>query len=135
MILAVGWWESHWSEVAAVTLVIAFMALIASGLRASLALGQVNGSRRLRRSTHADPPPKHSMELVRLEELDQRLRELERRFDSPPAGAPARDRPLREQILKLAASGVPPREIAAALDEPLGRVELVLNLNRALQLQ
>ncbi len=131
MTVALGWWENHWSEVAAVALALGFLALVGGALRTSLTLGPPP-RRRPGRSREPVSASLRSLELIRFDELERRLSDLERRLPSPPQEA-ARGRPLREVILEMAETGQSPREIAESLDEPLGRVELVLNLSRTRQ--
>lgn len=137
VVIAVGWWTQHWSEVAAVVLVASFIALVGQAVRSSLFLGQTAVSRRARKrseaaSGSAGVPDDLRLTLARLE---RRVAQLETRLSQGRSEAddlPLLESPqgLEQRIESLAAQGLPPAEIARIVEEPTGRVELILNLRR-----
>jgi TolA-binding protein len=136
VVIAAGWWAQHWSEVAAVVLVASFIGLVGQAVRSSLFLGQTAVSRRAKKRAEVSAGTAGSEELrVAMARLERRLAQLESRLSESRSGA---DRiPLLEQsdsleqrIEALSAEGVPASEIAKIVEEPIGRVELILNLRR-----
>lgn len=137
MVIAAGWWAEHWSEVAAVVLVASFIALVGQAVRSSLFLGQNAVSRRARKRSEAA-----SGTSIAADELHFSIARLERRIvqleSSLPQsrdgadGSPLLDGPrsLEQRIEALAAEGLSSAEIARVVEEPTGRVELILNLRR-----
>lgn len=136
MVIAAGWWAEHWSEVAAVVLVASFIALIGQAVRSSLFLGQTAVSRRARKRSEAATGQTADEDLrISLARLERRLTQLEARLersrvlvdDDALLEGP---QSLEERIESLASQGLPPAEIARIVEEPTGRVELILNLRR-----
>lgn len=136
MVIAAGWWAEHWSEVAAVVLVASFIGLVGQAVRSSLLLGQTAVSRRAKKRSEAAAGVGGSEEVrLAIARLERRIAQLESRLAAPRSGA---DRvPLLEQtesleqrIETLAAEGLAASEIARIVEEPTGRVELILNLRR-----
>lgn len=136
MVIAAGWWAEHWSEVAAVVLVASFIGLVGQAVRSSLFLGQTAVSRRAKKRAEASAGTGGSDELrVAMAQLERRLAQLESRLSDSRAGADRvplleQTQSLEERIESLAAEGLPPSEIARIVEEPTGRVELILNLRR-----
>ena len=137
MIIAAGWWSEHWSEIAAVVLVASFIALVGQAVRSSLFLGQSAVSRRAKKRGDASIGAAPGSEELRVAvaRLDRRIALLESRLAD--AGGDADRTPLLERaesleqrIESLAAEGLAAAEIARIVEEPTGRVELILNLRR-----
>lgn len=135
MLIGFGWWAQHWSEVAAVVLVASFVALVGQAVRSSLFLGQVATSRKVRKRLEAASEQAGVEDLrVVVARLERRVAELEgRRAARGPVASPPlieSSATLEERIESLAAEGRTPAEIARIVEEPTGRVELILNLRR-----
>jgi hypothetical protein len=136
VVIAAGWWAEHWSEVAAVVLVASFIGLVGQAVRSSLFLGQTAVSRRARKRAEASAGTGGSDELrVAMARLERRLAQLESRLSDSDSGSdrvPLLEQPqsLEERIESLAAEGLPASQIARIVEEPTGRVELILNLRR-----
>jgi hypothetical protein len=136
-----SWIAEHWSDLAAIVLVAGFIGLVASALRSSLLLGERAPRGGSRRSSAG--PRRQSETIARIAVLERRLATLERQVAtlSSPASAASGDpfasplatrpRDLADRIMELAGEGRTPAEIAEIIEEPIGRVELVLNLRRA----
>lgn len=140
-----SWLAAHWSDLAAVILVLAFIALVSSALRESLRPGERRSSKG-NSGRWSRPRGGSSESLARLVAIERRLAMLERRLSEgeSASGAGTRSlpgplfragpdsaRPLPDRIAELADEGRSPAEIAEIVEEPVGRVELVLNLRRA----
>ncbi len=136
MIIAAGWWSEHWSEVAAVVLVACFIGLVGQAVRSSLFLGQTAVSRRASKRTGGVPRDAAACEELRVlvARLERRIAQLESRIDveRPSDDVPLLDasQSLQRRIESLAEKGIPAAEIARIVEEPTGRVELILNLRR-----
>ncbi len=138
MIIAAGWWSEHWSEVAAVVLVASFVGLVGQAVRSSLFLGRDAVSRRARKRAAAANGTAASTDELRVAvgRLERRVSQLESRL---PVARPGATQPtlieetvsLEQRIESLASKGMLAPEIARLVDEPTGRVELILNLRRA----
>lgn len=136
-----SWSAAHWSDLAAVILVMGFLGLVAAALRSSLLLGDRSARGGNRRAATASRRPSET--IARLALIERRLASLERQIaelESPASdhgGTPhvsplaTRPRDLADRILELAREGRTSAEIAEIIEEPIGRVELVLNLRRA----
>lgn len=142
--MGMSWLAAHWTDLAAIILVLAFMGLVSSALRESLRPGERRSSRGNRRGWARSRGSSET--LACLVALDRRLSMIERRLsesDSTSSAAtrglpaplfnPGSDasRLLPDRIAELAGEGRSPAEIAEIVEEPVGRVELVLNLRRA----
>ena len=137
MVIAAGWWAEHWSEVAAVVLVASFIALVGQAVRSSLFLGQTAVSRRARKRSEAASGTSTAPDDLRLAvaRLERRIAQLEARLAPSRSDAdvmPLLEDPhsLEQRIETLAAEGLSSAEIARVVEEPTGRVELILNLRR-----
>jgi TolA-binding protein len=137
VVIAAGWWAQHWSEVAAVVLVASFIGLVGQAVRSSLFLGQTAVSRRAKKRSDAAAGTSAAPEELRLSvsRLERRIAQLEQRLSQVRVDADERPlleslQSLEQRIESLAAEGLPPAEIALIVEEPTGRVELILNLRR-----
>jgi hypothetical protein len=136
VIIAAGWWAEHWSEVAAVVLVASFIGLVGQAVRSSLFLGQTAVSRRAKKRAEGSTGPGGAEELrVAVARLERRISQLESclteaRSDAARVPLLERAESLEQRIESLAAQGLSASEIARVVEEPTGRVELILNLRR-----
>lgn len=156
-----SWWADHWSEVVAVALASGFLVLIGTAVRSSLMLGQsaVNRRVRHRRASDAaaaersrdDPksPDWKAAELratefrVSLHQLERRVSLLEAALEratgeetdpderSVLATLSTGSATVQDRVEQLARDGHTVEDIARTLNEPIGRIELILNLRRA----
>ena len=156
-----SWWGDHWSEVVAVALASGFLVLIGTAVRSSLMLGQsaVNRRVRHRRASDAaaversrdDPksPDWKAAELratefrVSLHQLERRVSLLEAALEratgeetdpderSVLATLSTGSSTVQDRVEQLARDGHTVEDIARTLNEPIGRIELILNLRRA----
>ena len=136
-----------WSDLLAAGLVLAFIGLVFMALRASLETRPRRRGRMPPAVTPAAPSASTNRLLrSRLDRIETRLAHLEQQVRLGGSGlareeGPSRDRaiaasgPLRlsgpafaEEVCALADIGRTPLEIAQHLGEPVGRVELILNL-------
>jgi hypothetical protein len=137
VIIAAGWWADHWSEIAAVVLVASFVGLVGQAVRSSLFLGQTAVSRRARKRGEVTPASSPGAEELRVvvARLELRITQLESELISSRSGVDGmplleQTESLEQRIASLAATGLPASEIARIVEEPTGRVELILNLRR-----
>lgn len=136
-----SWWATHWSEVVAVLLAAGFLALVGTAVRSSLLLGRVAADRRVRQRRADDGRRGDNASAIEwrtaLRELEARIERIEARLESAGDEAPevlarldADPTDVKARILELARRGLAADEIARELDEPVGRVQLTLNLRR-----
>lgn len=132
-----SWWSQHWSEVAAVVLSVGFLVLVGTAVRSSLFLGQTAVSKRAKRRSSAAASSEEQW-VVTVMNLERRIADLEGRAApslSQSSGVIATissaEETLQDRIERLAREGVSTAEIARVVGEPVGRVELILNLRRA----
>ena len=132
-----SWWAQHWSEVAAVVLSLGFLVLVGTAVRSSLFLGQTAVSKRAKRRSSAAAPTEEQW-VVTVMNLERRIAELEGRSPAGKSMASgviatisSAEETLQDRIERLAREGVSSAEIARVVGEPVGRVELILNLRRA----
>jgi hypothetical protein len=138
------------SDLLAAGLVLAFMVLVYLALRASLEPRPRRRSAAAPTGSPAAPSAStHRLLRSRLDRIETRLAHLEQRLRTGVAGPLGEEDPprsdggiddtllgrsapaLAEAALPLADAGLSPREIAQRLGEPVGRVELILNLRRS----
>lgn len=136
-----SWWGEHWSEVVAVVLAGGFLALVGTAVRSSLMLGQAAVNRRIRNRRASDAAAAGGSEWrAAIHRLEQRITALEAVMEHSPddpiessvlARLSAATTDVRDEVERLSQAGRSVDEIARELGEPIGRIELILNLRRA----
>lgn len=138
-----SWWADHWSEVVAVVLAVGFLALVGTAVRSSLMLGHAATNRRVRHRRATDAAAASGSEWrTAFHRLEQRVTTLERMMEESAGGTSQEETgvlatlsrstsEIQSRVERLSGAGHSIEEIARELDEPVGRIELILNLRRA----